>query len=64
MRKRWQSLRSLAATVDVLSDPTLMVDLRTSDQELDRDAQPYEEIRRKLGLSRQADSERGEAAGA
>jgi hypothetical protein len=40
----------LEATLDVLTDPKLMDDLRRADLQADEDARPYE-IRRDLGLA-------------
>ncbi|MBI4349172.1 MAG: hypothetical protein HY553_20205 [Elusimicrobia bacterium] len=37
------------ATLDVLTDPALMADLRRADAQPDEDARPFEEIGRDLG---------------
>jgi hypothetical protein len=41
----------VSATLDVLTDPGLMSDLREADAQPDEDARPYDEIRRDLGLA-------------
>jgi hypothetical protein len=43
--------RRLEATVDVLTDPALIEDLRQADAQPDQEARPYDEIRRDLGLA-------------
>ena len=42
---------SWLATIDVATDAALVGDLQEADSEADRDARPYEEIRRELGLA-------------
>lgn len=41
----------LEATLDVLTDPGALDDLRLAAEESDDEARPYEEIRRELGLA-------------
>lgn len=42
-------VKRVEATIDVLSDPDLMNDLRRADSQSDKDARPFSEISRDLG---------------
>lgn len=41
----------LEATIDVLTDPDLMNDLRQADSQPDEEARSYDEIRRRRGIA-------------
>jgi hypothetical protein len=48
MREEYESW---LATIETMTDPQLVSDLREADSEGDEDSQDYEEIRRELGLA-------------
>lgn len=48
MREEYESW---LATIETMTDPELVADLREAASEADEDSQDYEEIRRELGLA-------------